>query len=174
MGEVVTVTGTAAGSEPIDYAWNFGDGGTDTGNPASHTYAAFGDYAVTMTASNACGQESVQQTVTVAPLGAMHVEWIKLRVVYLGHWRFAIRGLVRVLDAGGGPVAGASVQAEWIPPSGRPKAQVSLTNPLGAASFKVLLNQLGTWKICITDVVLSGWVYDPDQNGETCDTVTIP
>ena len=35
--------------------WDFGDGNTDTTKEPTHTYQANGNYAVTLTASNACG-----------------------------------------------------------------------------------------------------------------------
>lgn len=42
-----TGTGTA-----VTYAWNFGDGNTSTSASPSHTYAANGNYTVTLTADN--------------------------------------------------------------------------------------------------------------------------
>ena len=47
-------------------SWNFGDGTTSTLNSPSHTYAATGMYAVTLTATNACGSNSVTNSVTVS------------------------------------------------------------------------------------------------------------
>ena len=32
----------------------------------------------------------------------------------------------------------------------------------------------GTYELCVTDVTAEGYVYDPDQNLETCDTITLP
>jgi hypothetical protein len=28
--------------------------------------------------------------------------------------------------------------------------------------------------LCVTGISLAGWSYDPNQNVETCDTVTVP
>ena len=64
-GEPVRFEGTAAGQEPIGFAWNFGDGGLGTGTTITHTYTYAYDYAVTMTATNTCGQEVVSHTVQV-------------------------------------------------------------------------------------------------------------
>jgi hypothetical protein len=47
------------------YAWNFGDGGTATTASPSHTYAASGNYSVTLIASNACGSDTSTQSLTV-------------------------------------------------------------------------------------------------------------
>ena len=68
-GELITFTGAAEGSQPITYDWEFGDGAFGAGNPASHTYVDAGDYAVVLTATNACGPGvEVEQVVLVAEL----------------------------------------------------------------------------------------------------------
>ncbi|OPX69923.1 MAG: PKD domain protein [Methanoregulaceae archaeon PtaB.Bin108] len=54
---------------PTSWSWNFGDGATSTFQNPAHTYAAYGDYNVTLTASNAAGSRSISKTVhiTVCP-----------------------------------------------------------------------------------------------------------
>jgi hypothetical protein len=51
----VHFAGTAAGTAPIVYAWDFGDGTQGTGQSANHTYGAMGMYTVVMTATNVWG-----------------------------------------------------------------------------------------------------------------------
>jgi hypothetical protein len=52
----------------ISSSWTFGDGGGSTLNNPTHTYAAAGTYAVTLTVSNSIGQsDSQSQFVTVPP-----------------------------------------------------------------------------------------------------------
>ena len=53
-----TFTATvAAGSEPVQFTWRFGDASApQSGRVVRHTYAASGDYHLTLAASNACGQ----------------------------------------------------------------------------------------------------------------------
>jgi PKD repeat protein len=46
---------SAPGSTITGYAWSFGDGGSGTGQTASHAYAAGGTYPVTLTVTNAQG-----------------------------------------------------------------------------------------------------------------------
>lgn len=65
IGEQVVFTGTALGDSPIAFAWDFGDGTGGTGNTVLHAFAAAGDYAVTMTATNACGEAIARHTLTV-------------------------------------------------------------------------------------------------------------
>lgn len=52
-------------SMPVEIRWDFGDGNTSTGMPASHTFGRAGSFTVTMTASNACGMDSRTLAVNV-------------------------------------------------------------------------------------------------------------
>jgi PKD repeat protein len=65
VGQEVTFTGSALGSLPIVFDWDFGDGGLAIGEVVTHTYAAEGDFTVLLTATNACGLESVSQDLTL-------------------------------------------------------------------------------------------------------------
>ncbi len=78
MGLPVTFTATAAGTEPIDFAWDFGDGGTGSGVEVAHTYALTGTYTVILTASNRCSEESVQYDVVVSPTPVLHYTYLPL------------------------------------------------------------------------------------------------
>jgi hypothetical protein len=65
-GHEITFTAEATGTEPISFAWAFGDGSTGAGRIATHTFASSGIYTVTLTATNACGVEVVSDGITVA------------------------------------------------------------------------------------------------------------
>jgi len=58
-GTAINFTGTATttngGATITSYVWSFGDGGTATGQTASHTYANSGNFTLTLTATDSTG-----------------------------------------------------------------------------------------------------------------------
>lgn len=72
---IVTFTNTTAGA--TSYAWDFGDGSpiSTEANP-THTYAAGGQYQVTLTATNACGSKAVTLDVTAGANGTEDIPGI--------------------------------------------------------------------------------------------------
>lgn len=66
-GETITFTAQASGTAPILYGWDFDDGTSGMGSVITHSYAAGGDYSVTLTAANCGGAtEVVTHTLHVA------------------------------------------------------------------------------------------------------------
>ena len=55
-----TAVGADADSDPITYAWDFGDGGTSTSAVQAHSYATPGDYAAKVTVSDGKGGSNSQ------------------------------------------------------------------------------------------------------------------
>lgn len=51
---------------PTSWSWQFGDGDSSSQQHPAHEYPEFGDYIVTLTASNAVSSSSVSKVVTVA------------------------------------------------------------------------------------------------------------
>jgi len=69
--EGVPLSFAGSGSDPdgtvVSYSWTFGDGGSATGQNPSHTYAAPGNYAVTLTVTDSDGRTAaVSHLVTIA------------------------------------------------------------------------------------------------------------
>jgi subtilisin family serine protease len=63
--QMVVFTGTATGTLPISYTWDFGDGVGGAGQVVSHVYTGVATYTVVMTAAN-CGSDWLTATHTIA------------------------------------------------------------------------------------------------------------
>jgi PKD repeat protein len=77
-GDSVTFTDLSSNA-PTDWAWTF-DGGTPASSSAQHpvvVYATPGTFAVSLTASNVSGSDTVTKTgfITVQPVGCAASEW---------------------------------------------------------------------------------------------------
>ncbi len=62
-GLVVSFVNTSSNAQA--YHWDFGDGATSTDPNPVHTYAAPGQYTVTLTASNICGDNTYTETIEI-------------------------------------------------------------------------------------------------------------
>ena len=58
------------GDAPVTYAWDFGDGSSSTAPAQSHTWSEAGEYVVTLTVSNAHGNDSRTVGILVVPFEA--------------------------------------------------------------------------------------------------------
>ena len=71
QGVTFNVSATSSSGSAINFAWDFGDGGSGTGTNPLHKYSAAGTFAVTVTANDGAGSNhgSLNMTVTgSAPL----------------------------------------------------------------------------------------------------------
>ncbi|HLX63964.1 MAG TPA: CARDB domain-containing protein [Planctomycetota bacterium] len=69
-GDLVSFTVTASDPQnsPLTYAWDFGDGSTDSGSAPAHTYQVAGDYTVNVTISDALGASTLGSVnISIAP-----------------------------------------------------------------------------------------------------------
>lgn len=158
----------------LGYDWDFGDGSThsSSANP-SHTYAV-GNYMARLTVTDVNGnadQATVNIAVTepvMAP--ALHVDNIAMAA---STSRKGIRATatVTVRDASGKLVGGARVQGAW---SGAVSGRVSgTTTSKGTVKFTSAYSKTGgTFSFAVSNISLSGFVYDESQNKETSDSIT--
>jgi PKD repeat protein len=66
LGDPVVFTNETAGSSPLSYFWDFGDGvGTSTQSDPQYTYLSAGTFTVTLAATNSLGSDSVSHPVVV-------------------------------------------------------------------------------------------------------------
>jgi len=68
VGTTVRFVDTSTGS-PTSWAWDFGDGQVASVQNPSHSFAAAGNYTVTLSATNAGGTNAASQSVTVTAGG---------------------------------------------------------------------------------------------------------
>lgn len=59
---VVTFTNQSTGLNPKTYLWNFGDENTSTATSPTHSYAEVGTYSVSLTVTNALGENTMTMT----------------------------------------------------------------------------------------------------------------
>jgi hypothetical protein len=102
----------------------------------------------------------------------MHVHDIRMKYREQAG-RYVVLSMVRVYDESNAPVDAASVDVEWTLPTGS-DAQTEMTDAAGRAKFRVRSYDMGIYEVCVTDITKAGYVYDPGQNNETCETVSVP
>ena len=81
LGQTTTLTANIlAGSSPITFSWNFGDGETAFGQTVNHTFQATGNYTTIVTASNA--MNSLNQATTVIINSSKNNDQIYLPLIF--------------------------------------------------------------------------------------------
>ena len=183
-GDVVNFDGTGSSDSDgsiTSYSWDFGDGSTAGGSTASHTYAASGDYVVTLSVTDNGGKTAEDTAVVhitdLPSQSAMHVGDISftsdVRTWGRGGSLCSVTGSVVVLDSSGTPVKSADVTVEWS--DAYANTSTSSTNGEGVASFRTgWVFGCGTFTLTVTDVAKDAWFYDSASNTETSDSVTLP
>jgi serine protease len=179
VGESVTFDGS--GSYDIDddintYDWDFGDDSTGTGEVTTHAYTTAGIYTVTLTVTDKGGltdTDTAIVTVTEASILVMHVDNIAMSTKTAGINVNAV-ATVTVVDAGGGPVAGAIVSGSWSGLTDDVDSGITNENGIVALNSDKLKKANGTFTFTVTDVVKSDWTYNSGDNIETSDSITVP
>ena len=103
---------------PTNWTWNFGDGNTSTAQNPSHTYTTAGTYDVSLTVSNACGNDATTAVgaVTVTdpgPATTMSVGGLSIVTVGEGKGFKHAEATITIVDNNGDPVQGATVTGNF-------------------------------------------------------------
>ena len=159
----------ASSGAPTSWSWDFGDGGTSTAQNPSYTYAAAGVYTVTLTATNDVGSDVATKTdfITVTEPGtggdAAHVASIAVTRKSAGP-NDSGQATVVIVDAGGAPVANATVTGLFTGPVGGTFS--GLTGGDGSVFFETskTRNASSEWCFEVTDVTHASFTYDAASN----------
>ena len=155
--------------DPTGWSWTFGDGGVSTAQNPSHEYTAAGTYTVSLTASNAQGEDTATKidyiTVTEPGQGGSgaHVEDIVVSRVISGR-KYYGRAVVTIFDDGGAAVSGATVTG--VMTGDGTETLSGLTGPDGSVTLQTARKYYGTSEFCfeVTDVTHASLDYDSAAN----------
>jgi hypothetical protein len=176
----LTVNFSGAGSTDADgsvvaWDWTFSEGGTASGSTTSRTYTAAGSYVASLKVTDNAGLSATSSvTVTVnAPVAIvnMHVASIDMSKTVKRNGTAQAVAAVKVVDANGLPLAGASVSGRW---SGLVSGNATLTTGSnGIASFTSASTrtQTGTFTFTVTGISRSNSTYLSTANVETSDSI---
>jgi PKD repeat protein len=192
-----STTGTISGTAPLTvnfvgaqsadpdgivsgYLWNFGDGTTSTLTNVTKTYQVAGNYTVTLTVTDNSGATAVA-TLLVA-VGAtppptttksVNVDSIAMSWVKASATSGYISGTITILDQAGKPAPNAAVTLTasglvvgTVTAKTNSKGQIIVNTP------KLSSTATGTETYTVTNVVLSGYLYDATKNKVTSATLT--
>jgi chitodextrinase len=132
-------------------------------------------YDFQVSAVDAADNESVLSatlSVTTDPIPQprIHVGDIALELRSQGRWNTG-RAIITIVDEGGAPVDNATVTAQWSGLTADAESGVTSGGTVQFDSDKVDNAVSGEFIITVTDVSLSGFLYDPAANVETIDCV---
>jgi len=168
------VTFDGSGSSDPDgsisaYNWDFGDGTTGDGAIVEHPYLNVGTYTATLTVADneeATDTDEAIVTVTETSSNVMYISGIYMyfstRTAGKNTFTKAIAA-VTVVDGSDNPVEGATVYGQWS--GATSDADSGITGSDGKVeleSDEVKSPSSGTtFTFAVTDVILSGWTYEP-------------
>ena len=110
-------------------------------------------------------------TPSPTPSGKVYVNDITMGSGTAGPNKWAT-ATVWIKNDSGGDVEGATVYGEWT--GAVNETDSGVTGPDGKVTLTSSKTKTGNnFTFCVTDVVGSGYTYDPALNNETCDTIVV-
>ena len=177
----LTVQLSGAGSTDPDggiagWAWTFGDGTTGTGSALSHVYSSAGTYTVQLQVTDTGGlTATTSTTITVgAPVVAMSVNNIAMTLTVAKTGTATATAAVKVLDASGKVVPGATVTGNWSGIVSKTGATATTATSTGVATLTsptAAKTARGTFTFTVTGVTKTGYGYVSASNLETSDSI---
>jgi len=160
---------------PTSWSWTFGDSGTSSAENPSHEYTAVNTYDVSLTATNAQGQDTETKldyiTVSEAPDLSCHVGDISM--AQAGPPSYKATATITVHDQDCLPLAGVTVDITWT--GAAPGTDSDITDENGQVTFTSDRNKAGgTFTCCVDNLTKSGYPYQSGDNHETSDQITLP
>jgi len=117
-------------------------------------------------------EDTPTPTPSATPSGKVYVYDVAMSSGSVGINYYGV-ATVWIKNDSGGDAAGAMVYGEWSGAvSGSASGETGLDGKVTFQSSRI--KNGGTFTFCVTDVVASGYAYEPGLNVETCDSITAP
>ena len=170
----VYFTDLSSGS-PTSWSWDFGDTGSSGAQHPSHEYTAVNTYTVSLTATNAQGQDTETKVdyidVSTGPVQSCHVGAIDM--ANGGTPAYKAAATITVHDQDCQPLVGVTVDITWS--GAAPGSNSGVTNDSGQVTFTSGRNKAGgTFTCCVDNLTRAGYLYNSGANHVTCDSITLP
>ena len=162
------------------YLWNFGDGTSSTLSNVSHTYSAVGNYNASLTVTDNSGAQATGTITIVAAavppvtvskylkVSSMVTSWVRSTST-TGYASCKIR----VLDQSGNAVRSATVNVTVSGlVSGTATATTDSSGYVTINSSRISSSLKGTITFAVTNLSLTGYIYDSTNNTLTSKTLT--
>ena len=162
------------------YLWNFGDGTTSTLSNVSHTYSSVGNYNASLTVTDNSGAQATGTITIVAAavppvtvskylkVSSMVTSWVRSTST-TGYASCKIR----VLDQSGNAVRSATVNVTVSGlVSGTATATTDSSGYVTINSSRISSSLKGTITFAVTNLSLTGYIYDSTKNTLTSKTLT--
>ena len=176
----LTVNFSGSGSIDADgsivtHAWTFGDGTNGSGPTVSHAFTVPGSYVVQLRVTDDDGLSATGSiTVTVdAPVAllAMRVADIAMSLNVAKNGSATATAAVKLRDAGGAPVVGASVTGRWSGLVSRTASATTDGSGIARFTSPSSRSRTGTFAFSVDGATLNGYTYAPATNTETSDSI---